>query len=168
VRGDFRSTWISWAIPFPRIHRSSLWSVSDYKEEEYSCTLYRKLKLTNTCTTYGIVCSTNSSETLMLYMVLGEIYIYKCCALFSYERGIFSFVWFWEANGWCPLPLPCPINIHISPSGCYLASHLLSIRQLQTIIPPSNNSIYAMFSFWSPFCIVFTKTGITLSYEVRF
>jgi hypothetical protein len=30
---------------------------------------------TNTCTTYGIVCSPNSSETLMLYMVLGEIYL---------------------------------------------------------------------------------------------
>jgi hypothetical protein len=25
-----------------------------------------------------------------------------------------------------------------------------------------------MFSFRSPFCIVFTKIGITLSYEVRF
>jgi hypothetical protein len=37
--------------------------------------VYIKPKLTNTCTTYGIVRLTNSSETLMLYIILGDISI---------------------------------------------------------------------------------------------
>jgi hypothetical protein len=53
--------------------------------------VYGKPKLTNTCITYGIICSTNSFETLMLYMILGDISINRC-GLFSYEREIFSFI----------------------------------------------------------------------------
>jgi hypothetical protein len=70
--------------------------------------------------------------------------------LFSYEQRIFSFVWFWGANGWRPLPFPCIINIHLSPSGCYLASHLLSIRQLQA---------KSVFNVW-PFKMFRKKTWI--------
>jgi hypothetical protein len=46
-----------------------------------------------------------------------------------------------------PLPLPCPISIHLSPIGCRLASYLLFIRQLQAITPPPTTLSKSCFCF---------------------
>jgi hypothetical protein len=85
---DFRSTWISQAILLPRIYRSSLWSLNDYKEELSSCTFIENQdQLIHV--PYTVSCVQNQfQDTNAIYYFRRNVYINVApCALFSYERG---------------------------------------------------------------------------------
>jgi hypothetical protein len=100
--------------PVSSIHRSFLWSLSDYKEESYSCTFTENQNyLIHVPYT---VCVQQTVWDINAIYDLGNTYINDVdYSLMSGESSYSS------AIGWRLFPLPCPINIHLSSLDCYIS-----------------------------------------------